>query len=352
MGNQAKTQYISIKIILSLWPIFASLYILLKNSVLFEKFAGILLSIAVIGSIAIAFFYSFRVWQKAIGDSRLIFGFFALSLFCVLLYDIIYQGIFNILNTLHVTNLSFAYTTTLQPHIIYYGFLIFQLITWICLLPEITPSIKKWHDLIIYIPFLAVFLFILTMFIITFKLEMYVYQLSLFDFYRILYVFLGFSSFILAMLCLASAKHKGIFYMALGFLINKSGGLIMVFDTFGQKFGTGSPMETLWVLGCLVMAYGLINFKETETYNTSPQTWIYPINSVRTQISIWIFALFTFSAFICFGIHYLARPAFLAHISKDLRVLFPMLRLYAIITLILSKFLADHVSLLIAKKNS
>ncbi len=338
MQNQTKVQHQSISVFLFSWVVFAAVYIFLKNYTPLQNIAGIPLSVAVIGSIIVAFIYGVRVWRKSTGKAKLVFGFFVLSFLCILIYGSIYQVVFNVL---HLTQVPLPSLATLCYETIYFGFLVFQLLAWMCLFPKIDSAAKNRKDMVLYIPLAIILLYTFSMYIIIVKLEIFSYDS--------LYNILGFSSFILAMLCLASARNKGIFYLALGFLVSKSGGLIMISGTFAQKFRTGSPMETLWILGVLIMAYGLMNFKPNEICNTSPNIWIHPINSIRTQISFWIFALFMLSAFICFAIYYLATSHFLLQTTKDLQLLFPALCIYSVITVLSGKFFADKISLLLKK---
>lgn len=340
MQTQVKAQHLSIMVFLISWIAFAAVYMVLKSYVPAEGFARIFLSVVLLISNVIVFIYAFKLWEKSQAKSKRIFGFFALSLFCILVHNAIYQSIFNIL---HLNHMIFSTFATSWYQIPYFGFLIFQLLAWIYLLPQITSATKKKRDLILYIPFVIIVIFMLWLFFVVIKLEILRYHLSAFGLFSVVYAVLGFASFIMAMLCLATAKHKGILYLALGFLINKTGGLLMFFGSFTQKLGTGSILETLWVLGFVLMIYGFMSFKKSKTYNNSPKTWIYPINSIRTQIAFWTFASFVISSAVFLSVHYLIAPSSFLKNTGEIRSLFPILIAYSVITVMLSKFFAEKI---------
>lgn len=220
------------------------------------------------------------LWRNSNGLTKKIFAFFALASLFVGSIDAIYF-IF-IYNSLHFLNQTFNTTTVVNVFRLF-G-VIFEFLAWAILVSQFKylKRYKLSSYLLLIIPFIV---FGLIAFLVL-QTKIALLKTSLGWVFDILPTTLYLINFILAMLCLASSKSKSLFYFALGYLIIIASDIIMVFHIFHQDYRAGSILETGWVLGVLLMIYGLISFIRTKEYTTPPKSWLTEPNSIKSQTSL------------------------------------------------------------------
>ena len=117
-------------------------------------------------------------------------------------------------------------------------------------------------------------------------------EAPLYNFYNLVQALLQIAGFVAAILCLAITKNRGIFYLAVAYLVELTGDVILNFGIFAQSYGMGSFVETFWILGLLLRVYGLANFKREKSFKFSPREWVYKLDDLRSQVVLWIVAIF------------------------------------------------------------
>lgn len=282
---------------------------------------------------------SFLLWRIAPIKSKHIFGFFALSFSCHFIVITIYQILFNIY---HITHAELSNLTLFLYYTPFLGFHIFQLLAWLYIVPRILNHKKNLKDLFTYIPIIIIAFSILFLFFMIYHSGIWYGKSPIFRSYSGLNAIFEFMIFIAVILSLSATKNKNVFLLAIGYLVFRSSSLIMTFRIFAQQYGIYNLLNLMMFFGMVTMIYGLVGFKKTDAYKTSPKTWVYPINSIRSQISFWILAIIIFTVSILGGVYYLT-----SHKVSFNRELFhgilSTLTIYLLISIALSKILADKI---------
>ena len=245
------------------------------------------LSSVIFGVISI--YYSVWLWKNSSSITKLVFGSFALSFICVLCDAVIYKLVYNVL---HIPHSDMSNLLLSSYNIPYTGFLVFQCLGWSIILFT-NKTEKGSRRLFLYVPVVIVALACLTLFFLIFdtgNLQQWQGETSLHNFYGLVQALLQIAGFAAVLLCLAITKNKGIFYLAVAYLIELVGDVILNFGIFSQGFGMGSFAETFWILGLLLRVYGLANLKKEISFNALAKDWIYKLDDLRSQNVLWAIA--------------------------------------------------------------
>lgn len=304
MQTQAKAQYPSIAVFLFSWVVFAAVYIALKSYAPTHNYYGWLLFIASLIIETVVVIFALRLWKQASRESKRIMGYLALSFCFIFISTIIYYLLFNVIRLPHA-NISNSLLSSYN--IPYLGFIFFQFLAWISIFAKSSEAnIRKT----VYTPVIFIVLACLLMFFLIYAEKNTSGDNIVSGFYTVSDGIFEFGSFVAALLCFATSKNKSILYLSLSYLIVMTTDIVMNFGIFSQHFGVGGFFETFWFLALALRLYSLVLFKNNKSFNTSPNTWLYSMNSIRSQVALWVFTVIIFTVIGFIGVHYLMSPSF------------------------------------------
>lgn len=225
--------------------------------------------------------YTCWLWQhSSTPQTRTTFGLLALSFLGLLGVDIVYYTLYDILQIPQAQAPAFW---TLVYNLFYFGFLLFQLLTWSSVLLTLKPQEKKF----IFFCIPATIMLLTSILIYILAIQWNPEQLTLISFYDGWDEILELLGFFVATFCLITAKNRGIFYLALGFSFNTFASLLMDFQLFSQVHGSGSILETSWFLSSIFMLCGLLLSKRDGLNLQTAPPWLELPVSTRAQIIFW-----------------------------------------------------------------
>lgn len=232
--------------------------------------------------------YAFWLWQHSAAIAKLTFGLLLLSFLCLIGLDVVYHTLYDVLQ---IPRLQVSAFWVSIYNLLYLGYLLLQMGVWASIL-----SIFKSHErrfVFLCIPVTVIMLVVF--FVYIFTVQWNPSKFTLIGFYDGLGEIFELFGFVAAALCLVTARNWGIKYIALGYAIIIAAGFIADFKLFSQAYGSGSIIETLWVLGPIVVINGLFIIKNSELYLHS-DTWVELPANVRSQVAYWAFlgAVFAF----------------------------------------------------------
>jgi len=282
--------------IVACWIVYAFLYVILKSSETTKIFAGYLeLIIMVVTDIA-AFIGSVYICKIAIAQTKRIFVFFALAFGFVIIDDAIYNFIFYVLKMPHSELSNLVLSSYNIPYLL---FLIFQVLFFISIFVYAKFS-KIKANMGLLIPVVATGIILL--FVFFFSINWKEGQLSLGGFYNVSDDVLGAVRFVVAALCLAVSRNRGLTYLFFGTLLAGIVNIILDFGFFTQDYHTGSVLETLLALSSVFQVYGLFYLIKTKSYLLQPQQLIFEPDSIRTQCAFWGFLICVMSLSVFLGV--------------------------------------------------
>ncbi len=329
---QAKKGSPLLPIFILLWAVIVASFVILKQQALYDSYAGgLLILILILDMVAIG--YTVWLWRHAVGKTKLIFALFALSFVCLFMNDVINNVAYNIMLLSHS---QVSVDVRFLDNLAYLGCLFFQLLAWAILLPRVRAFTGKEKKLLLYIPLGIIIIAGLLVILLVSSLYSWTTDsmwMIIFDKLGIIFVVGG---FVLALLCLATTKNKGLLIIALMYVIGMSSDLLMSFTLFTQQFVLGSFLESLWILLLLLTIYGFYQFKISATYTTDPKSWVYELNSIRVQTVFWTFAICILVLAIFFLLIYLLSPEFFLSNKTIWHVLPVILAICAVFTVTLA----------------
>lgn len=273
-------------LILAVWFIYAMLYVELKAYAPDQIYSGILQASGSVLTIAVTTIMAFWLWNNAPAESvtKKIFAFYLFSRICIIFDEVIYNYFYNIVHVKSGQLSDFWISTYNIP---YLGWLIFMFLVFVSIVPKIKASIKTKFNFALYIPFAALAISLIFTFLLNFT--MLANESSLAKFYDVADSVLQLSNFILALVCFAMAKNKGLFYFSLGYVVTVAADYSMEAQLFSQHFRVGSFMEMVLTLGTLLIIYGLYNFKKSGNYKEDAENWVTKVNNLKPQLTLWTF---------------------------------------------------------------
>lgn len=295
----SKRSSLSIAPWIIMWAVYAGIYLAIKP---YAVIAGSFAFLFVNGLNVVLLILFFNFWKQAEKDglAKRIFLFFVLAHTFVLVDSCTYHIMYNILHIPHAQAPVFWWSL---DNIAYIGFLLFKLLAWISILLAIKFSAKKSG--LTWLPLILVFgtILLITIHAIKWNTGASV-AMSIYDFADKL---LEVGCMIAVVFGLVAAKNKGFLYFAIGSLINVATAITLDFGEFAQGYGLSSAIETFWVLGNLLMIYGLLNLSHAKLTN-NVQTWVAPTNSIRTQTAYWCFITCIAALVVFFAVIYFLNP--------------------------------------------
>jgi hypothetical protein len=333
-----RNRNLSILYFVGIWIIYAISYYLLKNHSLHKEYAGFLSTAGDTTLNITMIFFSLWLWKNAVKEAKRPFGFFVLSFSFVIIPNALYQILFNVFH-LNAPYFSMANTQLIMHHIMYAFCLIFEFAAWISIVAYIfsvhSKSKYKNYSLVAVVVGL-----VLASFLAVFMWKGSHAELSSSKYFEIYVTSFYVINFILATLCLAVCKSRGLFYLSLGYLVIIGADLVMAFGFMSQHLGTGSIFDTSWFLGLLLVLYGMLSFKKSGDYKFAPAYWLSSPNSIKTQSAVWSFVLCTVSLSVFLAADGFFNSTGFFFNSNLVRALPPSLIVYAIFTIAASNFFA------------
>jgi signal transduction histidine kinase len=325
-------------ILVPLWVVYSILYILLtahENKVYSGLFALVVTTFFEI----VIFGYAFWLWRHAIKTAKNVLGLFALSFGCMLIVNFVILLFFDVLHIPRSVVLG-SFLSAFY-NIPYLGFIVFQFFA--CALLLFTSNAKwKSRSLFHYFPVAAIICASLVLCIFLYEWVLSG-RVAFTDFYTGVDGVLEMMSFVLVLLCLATAKNKTVFYLTLSYLIIIVIDITINFGMLSTKLGISDiVVKPIWFLGLMFRLYGLVLCKKLGLYQTESKNWLHPVNSIRSQIAFWVFAVALLAVAIFLSLDYLFLPkSFLD--ENTVQVLLSVLIIYSIITVVLSYIFAKKI---------
>ena len=292
--NRVESLFASMPFILALWGVLVTVYMLLKFLPAHDYSGWVGFSSSIAFGIP-TIYYLIRLWTSSKSTTKLVLGYLSIAFFCAFYETIIYMLTYNVLRVPHSNVSNFLSSLYNIP---YTGYLALHLLAWTTIL-HASNTEKDSHRPLLYIPVIIISLACLSLLFFTFDIssvQFWTRKSFLGNFYNLIQTLLQIAGFMTALLCLAIAKSKGIFYLAMAYLAELTGDIIMNFGVFAQGYRMGSFIETLCILGSLLFIYGLIRFKKEANYSPSPKEWICKVDELWSQNALWVLASFTFFA--------------------------------------------------------
>jgi len=171
------------------------------------------------------------------------------------------------------------------------GFIILQCLIWSIIFLRLRLKITRNNQsfFITYLPVLLIILFIF----VTFFLSNLAWNIPLFSFiglcrlWEVIFQVIGFT---FALLCLAIAVNEQIRLVATGFLVTIAGIFFSQLNHLTQNLSPSSFVETLWILGLLLITLGFSNMLKNLS-DLKMGKWLNSLNSVQAQSAFWSFLL-------------------------------------------------------------
>jgi hypothetical protein len=285
-----------------IWAVYITFYIFLKNQQSLHLGTGVLSFIALMGLDIFLACYAFRLVIISTDKSaKRIFYFLAVSFVCLFFDDLIYSVLYSLMQ---LPRAQAPVKWVLLDNLFYIGYLFFQFLAWINIFIKAKSPENKFS---FYMPVLFITGCIGFVFVLMLKNNMV--QFTGGGIADNVETFLHLITFVIAALCLTIANNKGVFYLAVGYLVGIASDLVMDLGLLGQTFGINSILETSWIFTLLFMGYGLLSLNKSESYKKPVDTWVYKINSLRAQLAFWIFAICA----IVFSVFFMALFLFTPH---------------------------------------
>ena len=327
------TTFITINFIIA-WAVFTWIYIALEASPSTATTAGYFSLIGETGLDVVAALLAFRLWQKTeTPHTRNIFLIFFLAFTAAIIADCIYNIVLNLLHFQYINPNVIALFDT--PFAL---FLLFQLIAWGWILFSNKGTPPKAGKST-YAPYAIVSILMFTMFIfgIPWKIEHFS-ALGIFQAIDTALEVIGFS---LATTCLARAKTQLVRFSTIGYLIIVSSDFVIRYHVVSGLIPYLSPFESTWVLGILLICLGLFlirNNKKNDLFE------LLPINSLQSQMAIWLLILWLVSVLLFTAIYYLFAPDRAHNLNLIIKNLLSLLVPFSTIAIISSSYISIKLS--------
>jgi len=190
-----------------------------------------------------------------------------------------------------------------------------------------------------YTPYAIVSILMFTMFMfgIPWKIEHFS-ALGIFQAIDTTLEVIGFS---LATICLARAKSQLIRFSAIGYLLIVSSDFVIRYHVVSGLIPYLSPLEATWVLGILLICLGLFLIRNNEKNDLFE---LLPINSLQSQMAIWLLILWLVSMLLFTAIYYLFAPDRAHNLNLIIKNLLSLLVPFSTIAIISSSYISIKLS--------
>lgn len=262
------------------WLVYTFAYIQLKANAKTALFAGYLPVISDIGLLCIAVAIAAWMYRHVTYEIKKIFCFYLLAYIFILITDIIYSIIFDVL---HISNENISPILLSSYNIPFIFGLIFLFLLFTYLIPRL--RIFKLN-----VPTPVVALIITVVFYALFEIK-WEESFSLIKFYDAFSGVFELANFFMAIICVVLSRHKGLFYFSLGYIVLIATDFILASGVLAHRFIMSNSFESLWILGLLFVVYSLIIFRRDIANLVSAKNWVNEANSLNTYFSFWVFII-------------------------------------------------------------
>lgn len=331
--NKLSTTFITINAIIA-WLVYACAYIVLKNNPSTTTLAGYFSLVGEVGLDIVAAVLAFRLWRKTEEyHTKVVFLVFSIAFIAAIAADGIYNVVLNLFQFQYINPIIVSLFDV--PFAL---FLLFQLIAWGWILfSNREVPVKARKSSYISYAIVSVLMFVMFMFGISWKIEYF----SLLGLFQVVDTTLEVIGFALATICLARAKTPLIRFAAIGYLLVVSSDFIIRYHVVSGLIPYLSSLEATWVLGLLLMCLGFFlipNNKRNESFQ------LLPVNSLQSQIAIWLLILWLVSAFLFSGSYYLFSSDIGHHLNQITKNLLSLLVPLSVLAIISSSYISTKIS--------
>lgn len=268
----------SILYFIGAWILYLAIYETLRSFVDHNTWAGwfgFIVSDVIFSLIPSA--YALSLWHRTTDKTKNFFGLISIAFISNFLVACIYTSIFSILHISHDNVHELLLASYNIPYIIV---LLSFFLAFGNVFSKAKIYTKKRGNFFSYVPVIVIITVIITLFFSSHSANPHSSTLG--KFYDISDLVLQLAGAIIAVLSLIISKNKGLFALALGYTVFIVSELIMNVDAFGQSYWTGSFLETMYFLSCVLSIYGLVYFKKSSTFQQNPIEWTYSKDSIET----------------------------------------------------------------------
>jgi signal transduction histidine kinase len=325
--------------IMFFWSIYTFVYSILKCNPNTALLAGYFSLIGETGLDIFLTIITLRLWRKTIGSKNTnIFLIFSSAYIAAIFADGIYNIVLNLYEFQYVNPITIS-----MFELPFSLFLLLQIIAWAYVL-----YLNKADSLIvhktIYVPYLLVSTLLFIMFM--FGVEWHIQYLSTKGIFQTIDTIFEVAGFTMATICLARAQTFLIRFTSIGYLLIVASDFIIRYHVISGDVPYLSPLESTWILGLIFMSIGF--FYSSEKYDEKLLK-LSSINSLQSQIGIWLIILWLISVFMFASTYYFLSPGkdlYLNYISQNfLSMLVP----FSVLAIISSNYISMKISLPLSK---
>ncbi|HSW92745.1 MAG TPA: HAMP domain-containing sensor histidine kinase [Gammaproteobacteria bacterium] len=332
-GRHLNATLITINAIL-VWAAYSCLYTALEANPGTTTLAGFFSLAGETGLDIVATLLAIRLWRKTEKSSpRNILLIFFLSFISAAAADCIYNIALNLfqfqyINPIIISLFDFPFAL----------FLFFQVMVWGWILfadrKALTKIVKST-----YIPYaiVSVLMFIMFMFVIPWKIK----HFSLLGIFHAVDTILEVTGFLLATICLARAKTRLVRFATTGYLLIVSSDFVIRYHVVSGSVPYLSPMESTWILGLLLICLG---FFFTQHHKKNELFELLPINSLQSQMAMWLLILWLLSVFSFVGLYYFFVQEREYNLNLIIKNLLSLLVPFSTIAIVSSNYLSIKLS--------
>lgn len=283
--------------------------------------------------------YFLFLWCKAEDNlyPKLAYILLSIAHFSLFTAATVYNTTYNIF---HFSRSEFAKFWSSVDDLFFTWYLVFGFIAFLIVL--LNARIKARSQFIFYIPIILIAILLIA--ISTYGIQWNSNSSSVVaTFYNIVERVLEILVIVAAFFCIAASRNEGFSYVSIGFFISIATELVLAFGVTSQNYGVGSVIESGWVLGELLILYGVILLYKTGSFKTINQ-WLLPADSIRAQTSYWYFVI---SALLITTFLFLAKlvvPSVFSFNKQWLPILPTVLIVYTVFAVILCNLVAKRFS--------
>ncbi len=322
-------------IILGGWLLLAIIYMeLLRSNIAIS--AGILLFISEVGLDLLIAFFAYQLSRNCLKIYKKALLFFSAAY----LVESFTDGFLN--TSVHILfHNPLSMIEELSIEIPFFIFLSLQFLGWYQVFSVCKNTPRNIYSWIIITPFMLVGLILLYLFGLAYNLQTHISYFSL-GLLQIIAVILNLANFAMSALCLSTAKHKAISYMAMGTLILTAKDMIERFTILSETYYVFSDIRIVWVLGLAIFAYGLFLARKENIFKKEGFC-LSSLKSLQSLYTFWCFTIFIFSflvfSFSLYFFSYLKN----VYLNESLAYISSSVMFYSIVTIVFSNFFASKM---------
>lgn len=244
-----------------LWALYTTFVLVLQSNQNYRIQVGLFATFFEVFIDIVVVFFAGLIWQEAKDG-------LVKNIFMLLTFAFIFDAISNLFYNydIHVLQLSYVNTSFLVSSLYNAPYLITLILEFSLFsllfnhLYKTHPQVKIKTKLLSWIP---VYIFLITLIVsVFFKCKILQVQLQqaphlLYDFAQFIFYV---ANIVLILLCSSLIKNKNVFLIICGYIISFCSSVAIYFDFVFMPLGTRNILELGWVLGSLLIAYGVYDY--------------------------------------------------------------------------------------------